>query len=148
MSPRNSAVSAVISTTANGGNLAAAAAAEVVTVKMEDVPGTGASAPVSAQGEVKVDGAGEQPHAPRRKRTRRGGWDTPAVPAAVPVPAVPVALPVNPLQVRNAGDRCVKKLFGLSAGNFTKGPSCLGAPPNRNVGHTCAPLPCCGRPSQ
>lgn len=31
---------------------------------------------------------------PRRKRTRRGGWDTPAV----VVPTVPV-LPVNPLQV-------------------------------------------------
>ncbi|CAM9450659.1 unnamed protein product, partial [Sphacelaria rigidula] len=70
------------------------AAPAAVAVKME-----GAAAASGATGEGKTEGE-QQPQAqPRRKRMRRGGWDTPAVPA-VPVPtALPtVALPVNPLQ--------------------------------------------------
>lgn len=84
---------AVVALKASGGSATTAPAA--VVVKTEDAAAAG-----GATGEVKTEGE-QQPQAqPRRKRMRRGGWDTPAVPA-VPVPtALPAAaLPVNPLQV-------------------------------------------------
>lgn len=50
-----------------------------------------AAAEVGAPGAIK--GAGEQP---RRKRTRRGGWDTPAVPTVMPTAATAISAAMTP----------------------------------------------------
>lgn len=91
----NSEVTAVPSTTPSS---VSGVSTELVTKAVPEAGGVTASdAAKPSENDVPAPVAGENKpgtEQPRRKRTRRGGWDTPAM----VVPTVPV-LPVNPLQV-------------------------------------------------
>lgn len=89
----------------SGENETTSVVAVTTTAESSTASGAGATNDTSGVPAASASGANENGSAgagenkqgaeqPRRKRTRRGGWDTPAA----PVPAVSV-IPVNPLQV-------------------------------------------------
>lgn len=81
-----------------------AMAAAAIKAALAAAAGSGAGA---KEGNGTAASTGDAAEQPKKKRTRRGGWDTPAAPAAVvkkgwgdaPKPVAP-AVPMNPLQVR------------------------------------------------